>query len=104
MYTEDYLLRMIRRLAEAVGRFLRGDAELGEVEGTLQECFGLSLATLDLLPAAALLGMLERGDTMGAQRVEAVADFLDALATRAPDHPRAATRWAKAAALRAAAG
>ena len=54
MYTEDYLLRMIRQLAEAVARWAGSGAaeDRGDVETSLQQTLGLSLMTLDALPAS----------------------------------------------------
>ena len=102
MYQEDYLLRMIRRLVAAVARFKAGPSDEGsqDIDDALGDALGLSLATLDQLPASALIALLSPGDDLAAERLESVALALEALALR--PGPRSERRRAKAAALRSA--
>lgn len=103
MYTEDYLLRMIRRIAEAVGRWLRSGSpeDRAALDVEVQSTLGLSIATIDKLPAVALIGALGTTDGLGRQRLAACADLLEALAAT-PDVRLSSQRRAKATALRAA--
>ena len=103
MYTEDYLLRMIQRFAEAVARWA-GSGSAGdkaEAEEALQATLGLSLSSLDALPAAAILSLLHPGDDLATERVAAVATLLETLA-ELEGGPQADARRGKAAALRSA--
>ena len=94
---EDVLLRAIRQLGEAVARWATGaGAGRAEVEHALQEATGLSLATLDVLPADALIAAFGTSDEIGRARLAAIAEVLEAATT--PGDGRAA----KAAILRAA--
>jgi hypothetical protein len=91
---EDLLLRAIRRLAEAVGRWASGARS--EVDDALREATGLSLVTLDRLPANTLIATFGVSDDIGRARLAAIAEVLETTASEG------AGRADKAAALRAA--
>lgn len=103
MYQEDYLLRMIRNLVAAVARLRQRDSEEErlDVEGGLKTVLGLSIDTLDALPAQALISILSEGDDLAAERLGCVVVALEGLAEVA-DGPLAEARRAKASALRTA--
>lgn len=105
MYQEDYLLRMIRRMVAAVARFRAGPTEPGardDLEGEIEQVLGMSLSTIEALPTSALLGILRPDDAMARERIEALADALEALA--AIDRGASSeARRSKAAQLREAA-
>ena len=107
MIREDFLMRMIRRLAELIGRAL-GLARNGqheEAELAIEDIYKTELGmTRD---------MVERLDpatvarTLGAEKSMIVASLLDAeaqLAELAADETRASLRRSRASAIRAAAG
>lgn len=100
MYQEDYLLRMIRQVAEAIGGWREDTAQRVAVDQALQAATGLSLRTLDALPASALLAMAQRAgdDGLVNQRVLAMVEVLEAWTAIEPEGADA--RRAKAAALR----
>ena len=102
MYQEDYLLRMIQRLAEAIAGWRdRGEAaQQAAVDQALQAATGLSLPTLDVLPASALLAMARNNadDELVKQRIRAIVDALEAWTAIDPEG--APPRRDKAKALR----
>lgn len=102
MYQEDFLLRMIRELAEAIAGWQDADdaAQRIAVDQALQAATGLSLRTLDVLPASALLAMARRSSDDGLvnQRLRAMVEALEAWTALEPDG--AEPRQVKAAALR----
>ena len=102
MYNDDLILRIIQQLAEAIGRWRRGELDRAGLDEAAQNVLGLSVRTLDMLPSVALVSALNTGDGLGKGRLLAAAELLEALAGD-PTHPRARARRAKAADLRAAA-
>lgn len=100
MYSEDYLLRAVQRLVAALAsRSGARDEQQQELTDALRETTGLSLRTLDALPAAALIELLASDDPLAVERALAVAEVLDRLAAGSS---RATSRQEKAAALREA--
>lgn len=95
----DWILRLIEHLAEAIGRWARGEASEEEVVAQMQGLTGLTIERIDMMPAAMLRRVLLIGDR-GEAKLAALADALDALA-RYGDPALADARRAKAAALRA---
>ncbi|MEN0064050.1 MAG: hypothetical protein AAGA48_17995 [Myxococcota bacterium] len=93
---------MIRRLAEALAGWQDRDneAERAAVDQALQSATGLSLDTLDALPAQALLAMARRsvGDGLVEQRIRAMVEALEAWTAIDPEG--APARQEKATALR----
>ena len=99
MYQEDYLLRQIRDLVQALSNLQAEDESAQhELDEALQRTLGLGLDLLDRLPAASIAGIVARGDANDGRRLCLVADALEALAQS--DHPLAAVRRAKARELR----
>jgi len=78
MLRDDVLLRMIERLAEAVGAFLAGDGSRSEVQRELQATTGLTLAVIDVLPAEAIVPPVDDRRVWQA-KARAIAEALEAL-------------------------
>ncbi len=106
MLQDDYLMRQIADLGKAIARMLAldaGDEQFeAEADALATRLSGVSIATLDRLPAAALVGMLTASDTLAVERLRAVADLLSGMAQR-EGGALAESRDAKATALRGAA-
>ena len=99
MYEDDFVMRQIRQLSQALARVLQGDrVEREELDAAVRAATGLDLATIDALPAEALLQLLIPTDDRSAERLAVMAELLEA--TAAPG-PAGDARRAKAAALRA---
>lgn len=97
---EDYLIRQIHHLIALIVQLVLGERGEAEVDDQLQGTFGLSLRTLDALPASALLGLYDLGDPRDRARLDGLISVLDALSTHGPN---AQIRKEKADALRSAA-
>ena len=98
MYEDDYILRQIRQLGQAIARLLRGETvDQRELDTVAREALGLELATIDALPIDALLALATPGDDRAADRLRAMASLLEATAEAGPDGE---ARRAKARALR----
>jgi len=99
MYENDYLLRQIKAFVDgAVGAEDMQVEQQLDLGSTLEALAGISVHTLDSLPAPALYGMLTANEMMAAERVEAVATFLEAMSMHEPENKEA--RFDKAQALR----
>lgn len=101
MQQQDWLLRIIEQIAEAIGAYLRGE-DRQQLEDAVQELAGLSLEQLDRMPAPLLVRMVRARPDGAERRLAALADVLDALgeAAQATDPERAAALRTKASALR----
>jgi hypothetical protein len=79
MYEDDWLMRQVRRLAEAIARLARGEVvEEQELEAAVRESTGMDLPTIDALPADAILALRVDGDDRSLARVWAIARVLAA--------------------------
>lgn len=96
---QDWILRVIERLGEALAGWVSGEPISDEVEQALQELVGLSVDRLDAMPAPLLSRMLAARTDRHEERVRAVADVLDALAKNGASN-LALSRTQKAASLR----
>ena len=88
-----------RYFESRLARVSAAPVNVPEVEDALQGTLGLSLASLDALPASAILNLLHPEDGLATERVASVATLLETLASL-EGGPRADARLAKAAALR----
>lgn len=102
MIKDDYLMRMIRRAAEAIARAVSkqhevDDAETrAEIESALGEVVKLPVATLVMLDADSLLPMLGGGDAEAARVVARGLAGLAELDARAGDANAAKQKRASA--------
>ncbi|MEQ1564397.1 MAG: hypothetical protein ABMA64_02080 [Myxococcota bacterium] len=81
MYQEDWLLRHIRWLIEAIAKLARGEAvDPIELDAAVRAAVGFDLHTLDTLPTEALLALFDPTDDRSAERLRVVAAVLSATA------------------------
>lgn len=80
MYQEDYLLRQIKQLVEAVAGLEEDEAaEHADLDDALRRTLGLGVELLDRLPPEAIRSLVRKGDTHDEQRLELVVRTLEAL-------------------------
>lgn len=98
MYEDDWVLRQIRQLGQAIARLLRGETvEQQELDTASREALGLDLATIDALPVDALVRLATPGDDRALERLRLMAELLEATAAAGPGGD---ARREKAGALR----
>ncbi len=98
MYQDDYLLRQIRMFVNGLAGIQDEDAQEFDVDAALQSLCGLGVETLDSLPAGAVFALLTANEHNAFERVNAVADYLEAMS--ANETYLSDRRFAKAQALR----
>ena len=80
MYNDDYLLRQIKDFVSGILRKDTQQEQQVDPDSSLLALTGMSVTTLDALPAMALFRMLTANEVLAVERVLAVADFLEAIA------------------------
>lgn len=78
MLRDDVLLRMIERMAEAVGAYLRGEGSAQQIEQEIQATTGLPLSVIDMLPASQVVPPVDDPRVRRAKAL-ALAEALEAL-------------------------